>query len=75
MSQQPMAVNRTQDQVDEIISSNKTWSEVLEGGQGGPLIIYLANEDGTDVTDYVNISEVPGDALSSIVFEPKFYIK
>ena len=75
MSEQLMAVSRTQDQVDEIISSNKTWSEVLEGGQGGPLLSYLSNEDGTDVTDYVNLSDVPGDALSSIVFEPKFYLK
>lgn len=74
-SQQPKAVAREQTDVDNIIRMNYTWSEVLSGGHNGPTLDSLANEDGSDVTDYVNLSVVPGEALSSIVFEPKFYFK
>ena len=75
LSPKPMAIWRGQSEVDEYISNNTPWSEVLQGGQGGPTIDTLVYEDGSEITDYVNIADVPGDAESLIVFEPKFYQK
>lgn len=75
LSPQPLAIWRGQNVVDEYISNNNSWSEILQDGQGGPPISNLVYEDGSEITEYINLNDVPGDAKSSIVFEPKFYQK
>lgn len=70
----PNVIFRTQTYVDEIIAAEQTWSEIYNGNPGGPPLNVLVYDDGTPVTEWVPLNDVPGDALSSIVLDPAFYI-
>lgn len=70
-----MCIQKTQDQVDEYIAQNTPWETIIERNAGGPVLTNMLNEDGSEITEYVVMADVPADALSEIVFEPKFYMK
>lgn len=71
----PMAISRRQEQVDEIIANDTRWSDVIASAPGGPNIGLLVYDDGNPITDTILYTDVPGNADSWIVQEPAFYYR
>lgn len=71
----PWTVSKSQDTVDQIIANDTRWSEIIASGYGGPTVDMLVYDNGEPITEWIDYTEVPGDADSSIVLEPAFYFK
>lgn len=71
----PWTIQRTQDQVDSYIANDTRWTQVLEDGRGGVAIQQLVFDDGEPITEWIEYTDVPGSADSSIVLEPAFYFR
>lgn len=62
-----------QNNIESYISLNENWRDYLNHGwAAGPPMSYFFNEDGSSVTDVIDVNNVPDEAKLELVNEPKF---